>query len=164
MTRNTKLRPAAPPLLAVPEIGAGKRGADGHLGYLLRQASVAFRARVERDLAAFGVTQAQFAVLTMTAAYPGISNADLARLSFLTPQTVSVTVANLKRGGLLVSTPHAVHGRIRHLALTKAGAAQLARCRKRVNALEKTLAADLSAADERAVRTWLTHVAITCSA
>lgn len=162
--RNTKLQHAAPPLLAVPAIGAGKRGVDGHLGYLLRQASVAFRGHMERDLAAFGVTQAQFAVLTMIAAYPGISNADLARLSFLTPQTVSVTVANLKRDGLLASTPHAVHGRIQHLALTKSGAGQLARCRKRVDALEKALAADLSVAEERAVRMWLARVAVACSA
>lgn len=161
--RNAKPRQSPPMASTLPAVGAGKRGADGHLGYLLRQASVAFRAHMERDLAAFGVTQAQFAVLTMIAAYPGISNADLARLSLLTPQTVSVTVANLKRGGLLASSAHAVHGRIRHLALTKAGEMQLARCRKRVDALEKALAGGLSVAEDRAVRAWLARVAIACS-
>jgi DNA-binding MarR family transcriptional regulator len=147
----------------VPEIGQGKRGAEGHLAYLLRQANVALRAHLERALADFGVTQAQFAVLTMVAAYPGLSNADLARLSLLTPQTLSVTVGNLRRDGLVESRPHTVHGRIRTLELTDSGKAALARCRSRVNAIEKALAAELSASEERAVRKWLAAVAVTCS-
>ncbi len=130
--------------VAVPSPGEGKRGEEGHLGYLLRQASGAFRTRLERALADLGVTQPQFAVLTMVAAYPGLSNADLARLSLLTPQTVSVIVANLKRSGALASKPHAVHGRIRHLTLTARGEKILAHCKARVQVLEQELGAALS--------------------
>ena len=36
---------------ALPEAGEGKRGMEGHLGYLLRQAAQAHRNRVERALA-----------------------------------------------------------------------------------------------------------------
>jgi DNA-binding MarR family transcriptional regulator len=143
-----------------PAPGEGKRGAEGHLGYLLRQADVAFRARMERALADLGVTRPQYAVLTMVKAYPGLSNADLARLSLLTPQTMSTIVANLKRAGLLASRPHAVHGRIRQLGLTEAGESALKRCRVRVDALEKQLAAGLSPRDEHAVRRWLAAVAV----
>jgi DNA-binding MarR family transcriptional regulator len=150
-----------PPLSQkIPAPGEGKRGEDGHFGYLLRQASVAFRTRMERALADLDVTQPQFAVLTMVAAYPGLSNADLARLSLLTPQTVSVIVANLKRSGALASRPHAVHGRIRHLALTAAGENILARCKERVEVLENELAAGLSVKDQQAIRRWLVQVAV----
>jgi DNA-binding MarR family transcriptional regulator len=155
--------PATPPR-HVPAIGEGKRGESGHLAYLLRQANVAVRVHLERELAEFGVTQAQFAVLTMIAAYPGLSNADLARLTLLTPQTLSVTVANVRRDGLVVSRPHAIHGRIKTLALTDSGKATLARCRKRVNAIEKALVETLSATEEQAVRKWLAAVALTCTA
>ncbi len=148
------------PAIVAPAPGEGKRGAEGHLGYLLRQADVAFRARMERALADLGVTRPQFAVLTMVKAYPGLSNADLARLSLLTPQTMSTIVANLKRAGLLASRPHAVHGRIRQLALTEAGESALKRCRVRVDALEKQLAAGLAPRDEQAVRRWLTRIAV----
>jgi DNA-binding MarR family transcriptional regulator len=144
----------------VPEPGEGKRGEEGHLGYLLRQAGVAFRARAERALSGVDVTLPQFAVLTMVAAYPGLSNADLARLSLLTPQTVSVIVANLKRSGALASRPHAVHGRIRQLALTQTGEDILARCKRRVGAIEAELAAGLSGNEQRAIRQWLVRVAI----
>lgn len=146
---------------SVPAPGEGKRGEGGHLGYLLRQASVVFRARTERVLADLGVTHPQFSVLTMVAAYPGLSNADLARLSFLTPQTVSVIVANLKRAGALESQAHAIHGRIRHLRLTPAGAALLARCKARVSTLEDDLARGLSAAEETLIRRWLVGIAVT---
>jgi DNA-binding MarR family transcriptional regulator len=143
----------------VPQPGEGKRGEQGYLGYLLRQASVAARTRMERGLSEEDVTPPQFAVLTMVRAYPGLSNADLARLSLLTPQTVSVIVGNLKRSGWLASYPHAVHGRIQQLEITKAGRDLLARCRPHIQRIEKRLTAGLSASDERIIRRWLVRVA-----
>ncbi|TGD87313.1 MarR family transcriptional regulator [Mycolicibacterium sp. CH28] len=145
---------------AVPSAGVGKRGEEGHLGYLLRQANVAFRSRLERALAEFGVTQPQFAVLTMVDAYPGCSSADLARLSLLTPQTVTVIVANLRRDGLLTATPHPVHGRIRQLALADRGRTVLADCKDIVGALEAKLAAGLSRSEADIVRRWLVQAAV----
>ena len=139
----------------IPAPGAGKRGEAGHLGYLLRQASLAWRARMEHALAEFAVTPPQFAALTMIGAYPGLSSADLARLSLLTPATVAGIVANLKRAGALTARRHPVHGRILQLALTAKGNAQLARCKRRVYSLEARLAEDLSPAEEKAVRRWL---------
>ncbi len=90
------------PTAAIPAPGEGKRGEEGYLGYLLRQAAGAYRLRVERALSDLGVTPPQFATLTMLSAYPGLSNADLARLAVLTPQTVSVIVGNLEKAGALV--------------------------------------------------------------
>jgi len=49
----------------VPAPGEGKRGEQGYLGYLLRQAHAAVRLTMERTLADLGVTSPQFAVLTM---------------------------------------------------------------------------------------------------
>lgn len=144
----------------VPEPGEDKRGAEGHLGYLLRQAGVAFRIRMERVLSDLGVTHPQFVVLTMVAAYPGLSNADLARLSLLTPQTVSVIVTNLKRSGAVVSRPHAEHGRIQQIELTAAGQSVLACCKERVRALEEQLVRGLSETHEQIIRHWLVHVAL----
>ncbi|MGX7874791.1 MarR family winged helix-turn-helix transcriptional regulator [Mesorhizobium sp. ORM6] len=143
----------------VPAPGEGKRGEEGYLGYLLRQAAGAHRLRVDRALADLGVTQPQFATLTMLAAYPGLSNADLARLALLTPQTLSVIVANLERAGSLVRKPHAVHGRIQHIELSDKGHTLLRRCRGRVHAIERELTEGLSAAEEKAVRHWLVGVA-----
>lgn len=149
-----------PPSPALPHTGQGKRGTEGYLGYLLRQANAAYRLRLERALADTGVTPPQFAVLTMLAAYPGISSADVARLSLLTPQTVSIIVANLERAGAVSRRMHAIHGRIQLIDVTTAGRTLLAKCRARAQALERRLAAGLSAAEEKTIRTWLVDVAV----
>jgi len=150
-------KPPSSPRL--PEAGQGKRGESGYLGYLLRQAAGAYRHKVERALADLEVTPPQFTVLTMLGAYPGLSNADLSRLALLTPQTVSVIVANLEKAGSVTRKPHAVHGRISQLDLTVSGRSMLAICRRRVHAIETDLIKDLPADAEQAVRFWLVRVA-----
>jgi DNA-binding MarR family transcriptional regulator len=150
-------KPRSSPL---PKPGEGKRGEEGYLGYLLRQAAGAYRHHVERALADLGVTPPQFSVLTMLAAYPGLSNADLARPALITPQTVSVIVGNLERAGALVRRPHAVHGRIQHLDLSPAGRDMLAASRRRVHAIEEELAEGLSAAEQTVIRRWLVGIAL----
>mgnify|MGYP000906168345 CR=1 FL=1 len=139
----------------IPRPGEGKRGEAGHLGYLLRQAGAAHRVRLEHALADLAVTPPQFAVLTMIAAYPGLSNADIARLSLQTPQTASVIVANLLRAGHVARRPHAVHGRIQQIEATKSGQALLARCRERVMAAERRITAGLASGEEDVIRRWL---------
>lgn len=143
----------------VPAAGHGRRGEEGHLGYLLRQAAAIHRLRMERTLSDFGVTPPQFSVLTMLAAYPGQSNADIARLALLTPPTVTVIVSNLESMGAVVRRPHAVHGRILHIDITPVGKELLARCRAHVQVLEGALSGDLSAAESDLVRRWLASVA-----
>ena len=144
----------------VPAVGVGKRGEQGHIGYLLRQAHAAHRLRMERALAGLEVTLPQFSVLTMLAAYPGASGADLARLSLLTPQTMSVIVANLERGGAVSRRPHAVHGRIQQIEVTEVGRQLLAECRNRVKAVEDELLAGVSQVDGQVIRRWLVNAAV----
>jgi DNA-binding MarR family transcriptional regulator len=144
----------------VPRPGEGKRGVEGYLGYLLRQAAAAHRLRMERALADLGVTAPQFMVLTMLNAYPGASSAELARLALVTPQTVSVIIANLERAGAIARRRHQVHGRIQHIDLTESGHELLARCRERSLAVERQLAAGLAPEAEQAVRAWLVGLAV----
>lgn len=144
---------------AIPEIGEGKRGESGHIGYLLRQAHAAHRIGMEHALQAQGLTLPQFSVLTMLSAYPGASSAELARLSLLTPQTMTVIVANLERSGAVSRRPHAEHGRILVIDITERGSELLARCKQAAHSVEATLLSGLSEADETVVRRWLVQVA-----
>jgi DNA-binding MarR family transcriptional regulator len=155
-------QPAQNPALAMirpPPPGEGKRGEQGHLGYLLRQAQAATRLTIERALAELGVTSPQFVVLTMLRAYPGLSGADLARVALLTPQTVGVIIRNLERDGAIKKTPHPIHGRVLQWTLTRRGTARLAKCRRHVQAVERRLAAGLSAKSQATVRRWLANIA-----
>ncbi|QCP53312.1 MarR family transcriptional regulator [Trinickia violacea] len=160
MTKTPRKQAVAPDAPVIPSVGEGKRGEQGYVGYLMRQAGAALRLRMERALADYGVTPPQFNVLTMLVAYPGISNADVARLSMLTPQTVSVIVANLERSGAIERRPHAIHGRIQHIDVTPAGKALLKSCRVRTREIEQQLLNGLSEDEERVIRRWLVRVAM----
>jgi DNA-binding MarR family transcriptional regulator len=145
----------------IPVPGQGKRGEQGYLAYLLRQASVAVRHSIERALEDLDVTQPQFLVMTMINAYPGSSAADIARLAMLTPQTISLIVANLERAGRLTRVVSPTHGRIQRMELTEDGQALLARSRERVHKIEARLNANLSPEHGHAIRSWLVDVATT---
>jgi DNA-binding MarR family transcriptional regulator len=153
---------AADPVLAMirpPPPGEGKRGEQGHLAYLLRQAQAATRLTLERALSELGVTTPQFVVLTMLRAYPGLSGADLARVALLTPQTVGVIIRNLERDGAIRKTPHPIHGRVLQWTLTRRGTVLLDKCRRHVQAVERRLAAGLSVSAQATVRRWLARIA-----
>lgn len=143
-----------------PAVGEGKRGEKGYLGYLLRQAQAAVRLSMDRTLTELGVTPPQFAVLTMLKAYPGLSGAEVARLTFLTPQTVGVIIRNLERDGAIRKARHPVHGRILQWWLTPHGATLLRGCRQRVSEIEERLSAGLDGKTEVAIRRWLTEIAM----
>lgn len=143
----------------LPEAGEGKRGEEGHLGYLLRQAAHAFRVGMDQALADLGLTSPQFAALTMLEAYPGHSSADLARLALVTPQTMSVIVANLQKADLVARRPHRVHGRIQHLELTDAGRDRLQAAKAQVYGLEASMLGGLPAHEEEVIRRWLVRIA-----
>jgi DNA-binding MarR family transcriptional regulator len=143
---------------AVPSTGEGMRGEKGHLPYLLAQANGAVRLALERAFADLDVTLPQFSVLTMVHAYPGVSGAELARLTLLTPQTINFIVKNLERDGLIVKTPDDVHGRIIRIDITEKGRQLRQKCRTRADQMEKQLVDGVSDAEQRTIRKWLVRV------
>ena len=155
MARLKQSLPGAP-----PAAGVGRRGIHGHLPYLLRQANAVTRLALDRALADLEMTLPQFSALQMIGAYQPLSSADLARLTWLTPQTVNAIVRNLETRAAIVRSPHDAHGRILNVELTAKGRRLLAQCRKRADRITAKLEAGLtSASDQEAVRRWLTYVA-----
>ena len=76
----------------------------------------------------------------------------------LTPQTVSVIVANLARRGALARVQRPSHGRIVDLALTSAGEALLVRCEAAMATVEAALM-EGSRPHAKHARKWLKRVA-----
>ena len=136
-------------------------GESGDLAALLRQAAGAHRLIEERLLADLGVTPPQLAAMTLIGANPGLLAADLARKAKLTPQTVSLIIANLRRAGLAREEDGAVpsHSRARPLALTPRGESVLRMGRERVEAASARLVEGMRPKRERALRRWLAGVA-----
>jgi DNA-binding MarR family transcriptional regulator len=124
----------------------------GNLGYLLKRAQQAFRTRMDEALRPLGITAPQYSVLSSLAIEPGISSARLARVAFVTAQSMQGIVANLEKLSLVVreASPH--HGRILESRLTAEGRAVLARAHRCAQKIEETMTGGVSARDVASFR------------
>jgi DNA-binding MarR family transcriptional regulator len=145
--------------VSVPAIGQSYRGVEGHSGYLLRQASHAFRNAMERALRPHGLTPPQYGVLSVLAREPGASGADLARACNTTPQAMNGVLATLERESLIERRPHPTHGRILQVTLTSEGQRRLEAANPSVRALERATERDLTPDEIATVKAWLVATA-----
>ncbi len=126
---------------------------------LLRRAAATQRLATERALADVDVTPAQYAVLRIIVEAPGLSNAEIARIERLTPQTTSVIIANLERKRAVVRRAHETHGRIRRAQATDAGQRLLRECRERLGGPLRRLGVAMPQGGEAWVKIWLSRLA-----
>src|SRR5580658_10129525 len=112
---------------------------DDRVGYLLKRAQFSLRSRMDKVLESKGLTTPQYAVLSFLEHEPGASSAELARRSFVTPQTMIRIVENLETLGLIRREPHPTHGRILMASLTRKGETVVAACHAEVNAVENQM-------------------------
>lgn len=119
------------------------------VGYALKQAAAALRAAMEAELRPLGLTVPQYACLELLGQRPGLSNAELARGSFVTPQSMHGVLRGLQDRGLLERPARAPHGRARPSALTTDGRASLLAASTAVRGVERRMLAGLTAAGHR---------------
>jgi DNA-binding MarR family transcriptional regulator len=118
-------------------------------GWLLKRAQDALNAAMTAALGDFGATLPQYAVLTALAEEPGLSNADLARRAFVTPQTMNQVLRELEQRGWVSRHPHPGHGRILQAELTADGRRTLIACHQAVDAVEGRMLAGLGPAERQ---------------
>jgi DNA-binding MarR family transcriptional regulator len=118
-----------------------------HPGYLLKRAQAALNAAMAGALREHGATLSQYAVLTALDEEPGLSNAGLARRSFVTPQTMNQVLHELEQKGWGARHPHPGHARILQADLTPAGRTALGGCHRAVTAIEEQMLAPLAPGD-----------------
>ena len=127
-----------------PELG-------GRVGYELKRVQHALRQAMDDALRETGVTTPQYAAMTVLAEEPGLSNARLARRSFVTPQTMNQILGRLEAAGLVERRGHPEHGRVLQTFLTREGERLLEGCDRAVDAVEERMVSRLTEADRRAL-------------
>ena len=75
---------------------------------------------------------------------PVLSNADLARRAFVTPQSMHAVLQELERFQFVVRRPHPQHRRVLQAELTEAGRRTLKSANNSVNAVEEQMLRKLS--------------------
>jgi DNA-binding MarR family transcriptional regulator len=122
---------------------------EDRVGYELKRVQHDLRLDMEGSLKELDVTTPQYAALSVLAEEPGLSNAALARRSYVTPQTMNQILVRLEAAGLVERVAHPEHGRVLQGYLTTAGKRLRRECAERVDTVEERMLSGLSE-DERA--------------
>ncbi|WP_394821778.1 MarR family winged helix-turn-helix transcriptional regulator [Pendulispora albinea] len=137
---------------------------EGRLFYRIKRLQTAIRVSAESALEDVGISPPQYSTMLALSANPGASNATLARICFVTPQTMNELIRGLENAKL-VERVEAEDGR-REIALqlTSEGKKRVAAGHKQMFDVET---AALEAMSEGQRRTFLKHldaVAVTLEA
>jgi DNA-binding MarR family transcriptional regulator len=114
------------------------------VGYLIKRAQTVLHDAMLDALGPSGLTVTQFALLTALEEEPGLSNADLARRTFVTPQSMHAVLQELESRQLLVRRTHPQHRRVLRAELTQGGRETLEEAADAVNAVEERMLSKLS--------------------
>jgi DNA-binding MarR family transcriptional regulator len=125
------------------------------MGFALKRLQQSLRSRMDGALAEYGLTSPQYAVLALVAEQPGISNAELARRSFVAAPTMLRILDALSNAGLIERADPTPEQRVRGTVLTRRGAKQLAAASTHVQELEDLLVAQTTPAHAKIIMTWL---------
>lgn len=125
--------------------------------YLVKRLELAIRALLDDALRELGLTTLQYTALTVLEASGPLSSAQLARRSFLRPQTMHEMVLALEKRGLIERTPKPDNKRVLLASLTGTGRALLAGCAPAVGEVERELLAGLSPGQRATFREELQH-------
>lgn len=134
---------------AAPPPPAEKLELADRVAYLIKQAQHALRTAMDRALAQSSLTTPQYAALTHLETTPDITAAELARRTFVTPQTMQRLLEGLEAAELVARTPHPQSRRAACVALTPKGRRRVASCHARVEAVEAQMLSALSPAESR---------------
>lgn len=116
------------------------------VGYALKQTSAALRSEMDAVLRPLGLSVSQYSCLELLAQHPELSNAELARATFVSRQSMNGVLQGLEDRGLVTRPERAERGRVLPARLTPAGRRNLEQASTAVRAVEERMLAPLSTA------------------
>lgn len=125
--------------------------AERSVGYLVKRVQQGLRRRCDTALKSTGLSMAQYATLRALAEHPDASAAELARLCFVTRQSLQDMLTGLRAAGLVETGHTPPRGRSRSLSLTRLGSRRLSAAHEAVFGVEAEMLQGISARDRRIV-------------
>jgi DNA-binding MarR family transcriptional regulator len=125
---------------------------EPRLSYVVARLERAIRQAINERVRPHGLTTLQYTTLSVLGHRGGLSNAQLARRTYMTPQSMKEVIDALEAKGLIERSPHPSHRRVYPAALTADGRRVLAACDEAVDELEREMCADLTPRDVERLR------------
>lgn len=131
---------------------------EGLVGYHIRRASSVFATDFSRALAGTGIRQVLFGILSVVGANPGINQGAAGRSLGIQRANMVSLMNELVDAGLLDRKIAAEDRRAFALSLSAAGEARLNDCLVKIEAHEREMLVDLTAAERRTLIALLTKI------
>jgi len=125
---------------------------EPRLSYVIGRLDRVLRRRLADAVEPAGLTLSAYTALSVLRAQDGLSNAQLARRSLVTPQSMSEVLTLLVDQGYVRRRAESGHGRVIRNELTKAGSRALERCDRAVDGVEQEMLGDLDADEVTSLR------------
>jgi DNA-binding MarR family transcriptional regulator len=125
--------------------------AERSIGYLVKRVQQGLRRRCDLALKPTGLSMAQYSTLRALHEHPEASAAELARLCFVTRQSLQDVLSGLRAAGLVETADAPPRGRARSLELTRLGSRRLDAAHAAVFAVEAVMLQGISTRDRRTV-------------
>jgi len=125
---------------------------EPRISYVIGRLERVLRRRLTAAVEPAGLTLPAYTVLSVLRAEDGLSNAQLARRSLVTPQSMSEVLTLLVDQGYVRRRAEPGHGRVIRTELTKAGSRALERCDRAVDDIEHEMLGDLDADEATTLR------------
>jgi DNA-binding MarR family transcriptional regulator len=126
--------------------------------YLIGRLDRLVRRELETLISDQDVSVVDYTAMSVLTRRPGLSNAELARRSFVTAQRMSQTLTTLIARGLIHRKPAANNRRVQQLELTDRGREVVEICTTRVARFEQDLLAVLSPSQRRELNQMLRDI------
>jgi DNA-binding MarR family transcriptional regulator len=117
--------------------------------YLVGRLSRVLRRRLGEALVPFKLSIPQYTTLSVLHARGNLSNAELAKRAFISPQAMNEVIQGLEARKLVTRRASSSHGRIVQLLLTQRGLDVMHDCDVAVDHLEQTMLSSLTATEGR---------------
>lgn len=130
---------------------------DISIGYLLKKTQHALRLQMDGKLKNIDLTTPQYAVLAHLEKEKGISNAELARRSFITAQTMHCIVSNLEERGLVKRFKDPNHKRVLCTQITNKGLISLKKAHIVIQKTEEQMMASISFRNQNILKNLLSR-------
>jgi DNA-binding MarR family transcriptional regulator len=127
------------------------------LSYVIARLDRAVRRGIEERLAPHGLSVSQYTALSVLRNRPGLSNAQLARRTFVTPQAMNEVIASLEEAKLIKRDVDRNHRRILRARLTARGNRLFERLDQEIGELEEEMLGGLSEAERRQFTDTVVH-------
>ncbi|CAM4284796.1 transcriptional regulator SlyA [Mycobacterium basiliense] len=131
---------------------------DAPLGFLLYRVAAVLRPEVSAALGPLGLTLPEFVCLRLLSLSPGLSSAELARQTNVTPQAMNTVLRKLEEIDAVARPTSVSSGRALPATLTTPGRALLKRAEAVVLGADARILAKLTTAQQREFKRMLTKL------